>query len=521
VTLPIIIPPAFHDQARATWRWRWQILGAAWGLAVTGWLAVACLPDQFQASTRIYVETDNLLTPLLRNITVQADLQNHVEVMQRTLLNRNNVALVARAAGLDGGDEIDKERIYQKLQHKITVTAEGRNLFSVSYRHADPSMAKTVVESLLTIFVDTNIGRSRSNMEGARTFIEGQIGEYEQQLKQAEMRLAEYKGKHVDVLAATGSNFSSRLEAVREEEQAARIKVDELTATRNQLRQSLAGVSQYVEVDSNPQVVMGAIMLPPQLRVQQMEGELAQLRARFTERHPDVIAATRALEAAQASAPRDGDTTAPGPAHLRSPSVVYEQLKLRLIQAEAELTTAHSRRQSAAETLQRLAAMGEIGPKVEAELADLNREYGVLKAKYEDLLGRRESARISEAVETTGDKLQFRVVEAPHVLLVPVWPNRPLFNTVAFVLAVLAALAAGFLLDRLDDTVHSAETIRQTFGIRVLGVLPKVAGEQHTRRNRADLIRFAGATACLFATYGLVVTVTHLWRIGNLMERIF
>ncbi|HTH17507.1 MAG TPA: XrtA system polysaccharide chain length determinant [Magnetospirillum sp.] len=513
-----LIPEMARRPIRACWRWRWVMLRTAWVVAVCGWMGVATLPDQYQAATRIYVETENLLVPLLRNIAIQADVQSHVEVMQRTLLNRNNVIHVLQEVGLSasGATEIQREEAYLALQRSVTVTAEGRNLFSVSYRNRSPETARKVVESLLAIFVDSTLGRNRSKMEGARAFIETQIAEYETQLKQAELRLADYKGKHAEVLTAIGTNFAARMEAAREEESAARIKVQEITATRDQLHQSLGQVPEYVSTESSPQVMVGNSG-SPQARIIQMEAELAALRARYTDAHPDVVAASRALALARADL--GGQASRPVASRIQTPNVVHQQLKLRLVQAESELATARSRHQVATETLKRLAGMGEVAPRIEAELADLNREYGVLKGKYEDLLNRRESARISEAAESSGDKVQFRVIEEPHVLARPAAPNRLLLNSGVLAVALLAAAGMGFLMHRIDDSVHSRETLSEEFGVRVLGALPVIEG--YRRAKRQHWRGFAAASAGLFAVYLAMVAISQTGWLARALKGIF
>jgi polysaccharide chain length determinant protein (PEP-CTERM system associated) len=506
------VPYAVHLHVQVYWRWRWAMLAAAWSVALAGWLVVALLPDQYQAATRIYVDTDNLLTPLLRNLTVETDRQHRLEVMQRTLLSRSNVAQVVRASGMadlaDG--ELGLDRMYLQLQKSILVKAEGRNLFSVTYRNRDPQLARRVVASLLDIFVATNVGHNRANMTDARAFIDGQLAEYEDKLKQAEGRLADFKARHMDILAATGSSFSVRLEAARDELNAARVKFSESEITRDQLRAGLARVPQYTDVDTPWPAVGGTTAVSPAIRVRQLEQQLAQLQSQYTELYPDVVAARRALAAARA----DAAMTVPEDASVRgrAPNMVYDQLKLRQVQAEADLATARSRVQIAEESAARLSAMAKEAPAVEAELAGLNREYGVLKTKYEDLLGRRESVRISAAVETSGDRVQFKVIEPLFVPLTPAAPPRPLLVGAVLAAALAAAVLAGFALERLDDTVRSAEAVTRQFGVKVLGSVPRLEGPTARQDRRDDARKVALATAGLFAACGLMVMLAMHWH---------
>ena len=104
----------------------------------------------------------------------------------------------------------------------------------------------------------------------------------------------------------------------------------------------------------------------------------------------------------------------------------YQQLRLALSQAEAtvaSLTARVANFQSKAEALQ---AKVDTVPEIEAQLTALNRDYGITKTKYEELLNRRESALMSQRVEEDVNDIQFRVIDPPRVSATPTGPNRPL-----------------------------------------------------------------------------------------------
>ena len=508
---------------RPYWRWRRGGLWLTWLVAILGWLVVFTLPDRFEAMTRIYVETENLLTPLLHNIAIQADVEKQLDVMQRTLLNRKNIVQVAHTADLDlsVNSDIDKERLYEWLARRIAIKAEGHNLFTVTYADADPRQARKVVETLLNIFVETNLGLNRSGMESARNFIENQITEYEQKLKRADETLADYKSKHADILSATGANFANRYDGVKQELFAAKARYEDAVVARNQLQTSLEANPQFLDVDTSPQVTVttNGVAPPstsPRGRVLQLQAELAQLEAKFTSHHPDVTAVKRALDQARIDAEQDKQATAGGGGRGHMPNPVYEQVKLRLIQAEGDVAQAGSRVQAVTEEVGRLKILAETAPRIEAELADLNRDYGVVKSKFEELLGRRESARLSAALEASDDKLHFRVIEPPQVPVRPSFPNRPLFSTGVLVIALAMGGAFMMVLQKTDDTVTSADMLTETFGLRVIGVVPPVAKaldiKDHQQRH------FILVLALLFLAYLGVLALNHFVRFADVMS---
>lgn len=527
-----VLPPSVMDELQPYWRRRHILLVCAWVVCLFGWLTIAFLPDRYESMTRIYIETENLLTPLLRNIAVQADIQRQLEVLQRTLLNHTNMAKVAHATDmdLDAQTDLDRERLYDSLAHRIILRSEGQNLFLVSYSSNDPQQAKRVVETLLNIFVETNLGQNRTSMDNAQTFLENQIAQYEMKLKQADQRLADYKSQHLDVLSGDGGAFSARIEAARQAQNQAQNKYDDTVILSQQLKATLQSTPQFIDSDSQTQVIIagpgagrGATANTPWARVRQARQELATLQTQYTDTHPDVVVAKRALAAAEAELKAYEDAKKEGkePEHQSgAPNPVYEQVKLRLIQTEGEVSQAQNQLQAAKAEVSRLQSLASSAPAVEADLSDLTREYSVQKAKFEELLSRRESARISAAVEVSGDKLQFRVIEPPNVPSRPVFPNRPLLATLVLLTGFAVGGAVVFLLHKFDETVTSEQTLISEFEITVLGSVTR-AETAHQRLTRFQRSRyFLFASAGLFGFYALFLAASQLYKLSELTQRV-
>ena len=53
------------DYLRGMWHRRWIGLAVAWVVVIIGAIWVFRLPDQYEASARVYVDTQSLLRPLL------------------------------------------------------------------------------------------------------------------------------------------------------------------------------------------------------------------------------------------------------------------------------------------------------------------------------------------------------------------------------------------------------------------------------------------------------------------------
>ena len=56
---------------RSAWRYRWHGIACAWVVALAGWLVVTQLPNRYEATARVYVDTQSVLRPLLAGLAVR------------------------------------------------------------------------------------------------------------------------------------------------------------------------------------------------------------------------------------------------------------------------------------------------------------------------------------------------------------------------------------------------------------------------------------------------------------------
>lgn len=508
----------------AAWRRRWWGVAVAWVLCLAGWAFVATLPDQYEAEAKVYVDTESMLGPLLRDLTVSPNVDQQIAVMLRTLVTRPILERVARMTDLDLTINTERERdnLLNRLTQKISIQSRGaKNLFGISYVDNDPDLARRIVQSLLTIFVETNLSTGRSAQDKTIVFLEGQIAEYEKRLQAAEQRLAAFKREHLDVLPQGGASFAS----VMAQTTAERLQIERnLEAGRIRLanlRRQVAGTPPLVEVQSVPQVVIsgGGTPLPPTLaalatRIQEQQRSLDQLLLRYTAQHPDVVATRRQLallqeqyereEAALKSGASEGSGSAGAARSGRAtmPNALYGELRLKLVEAESEVTTLERRYEDITRELNKITAQAQRAPEVEAEFASLDRDYSIIKKNYEALLARRESAKMSQAADDKSDRVQFRIIDPPRTPITPVGPRRGFLMSLALLVGVGAGAVMALVLSQLDDTFTSTRRLKQAFNLPVLGSISRLVTEGDRRRQTVGLLGFGFACTALVILYG-------------------
>src|SRR5271167_309343 len=237
---------------RAAWRRRWMGMIVAWLVCGLGWVVVYTIPNQFESTARLFVDADAVLTPLLRGLAADSAPTTQLEILQRTLLSRPNLEKLVSKTDLDLtlNSPSDRERLLARLASDIKVTPQTKNLFTITYRDKSPKLAHDVVQTLLTIFVESATGGSRTDMENARRFLERQIQSYEQQLRGAEKRRADFRARYIEILPADNNPNVPALETARNQAQAMEGKLQDALISRDALKQEVENTPPMLVVES-------------------------------------------------------------------------------------------------------------------------------------------------------------------------------------------------------------------------------------------------------------------------------
>lgn len=516
------------ERIRGAWRFRWVGLLAAWGVCLVGWSIVLFLPDSYEASARVFVDTRTALSRVTEGIGVGSDVDSQIQRVREALLGGPQLEEVVRQEELQlaGATPREKQDLIAKLRKRIQITSRDQSpagLYVISYTDRTRERSLRVVDRLLNSFVENTLSGKREGSEQAQQFLREQIADYERRLGAAEERLAAFKKQHVGLMPGTQGDYFSRLQSEMQALAKAQAELGIAQRRREELQRQLrgeqpltgGGVSSAAgssRSTGNATAVAGAADNDTASRIREAQARLDDLLLQYTDRHPDVIALRATLEELKArqqadiDAVRRGDPGAAARIGL-SANPIFQSIQLQLNQAEVDIAALRGAIADHQTRVADLRRMVDTAPEVEAQFARLNRDYDVTRAQYQALVERLERARLSEQAEETG-VVRFEIVDPPSAAFKPVAPNRPLL-IVAILLAGLAAGGAlAYLLHQLRPVFGSVRQLNEITGLPVLGVVSMTWLEKHKALQRHGALVYAAA-AFLLLLFGGVVFVVH------------
>jgi polysaccharide chain length determinant protein (PEP-CTERM system associated) len=507
--------------ARGMWKHRWLGLVVAWIATGVGGAIVWSMPDKYEASARIFVDTQSILKPLMSGLAVQPNVDQQVTMLSRTLISRPNVEKLIRMADLDLKikTKAEQDGLIDKLLKTLEIKNLGRdNLYVLSYRDSSPEKAKKVVQSLVSIFIESSLGDSRKDSSAARRFIDEQIKTYLVKLETAEARLKEFKVRNIEIQSGDGKGMTEKLSAVNEQLNQARLDLHEAENARNSAKRQLDDEKNQNSDQISRGLLQESTLLlsTPEIdgRIETQRRNLDGLLQRFTEQHPDVVSTRRLIKELEEVRRKElielKKSAINNPPLASKNNLVYQEINRLFVAAELQVASLKARVGEYESRFTRARELMKTSPQIEAELTQLNRDYEINTKKYNELVTRRESASLTGEIESATGLADFRLIDPPRAEQAPVAPNRLLIMPLVLLFAMSVGLAITYVASLLRGVFHDARTLKNTFDLPLLGVVTFVKNEGDVLNERADLRRFLGGFVLLVLVFTAGMSVMYL-----------
>ncbi len=411
-----------------------------------GAAAAFLLPERFAASCLVLIKASHVPDKIIPDVSEEMNARRHQtirqEILSRTRLERVN-------AELHPYPELSSvSAIVDAMEAAIDVSFKGSDAFSIQFTHRDPRMAMEVTNRLAAVFIEEFRRSRQTQYEGAADFLDAELREARKALDAKEEALRVYKERNLgrlpeqlDATLSTLQRLQLELQGLEQSLQAAEERVERLNSPPSSERSAVATTTGPSERET-------------------LELELARLRQRYTDEHPDVQEVREKLR-------RLVESTPPPPAERISAATV------QLERAQAEAQTLLTRRQNLRQQIASLQGRVELMPRTEQTLATLTRDFSLLKENYQTILHRKMDAQMAERLQQRWTE-DFEILDRARLPERHTFPNRPLFVVAGVVVGLGLGLATALVATRLTPYVVGLGDLEAATSVPVLAVLPQV-----------------------------------------------
>ena len=463
------------------WRHKYTaiLVGAVTGFGVMGYGIM--WQEQYEVSTKLYADRQNIISPLLAGQAAVTKVENQTQVVRDLMLSPRILEKVVEEEGFLAGGESAAQRaaIANSLGDRVNVRMLGDNYISVDFADSSPDRAYAVITRLVDFFITESTASKKSQSKQAFLFIDRQANSYKEQLREAEEKLKNFQATNLD---GTEAQVAGRIERLRTDISNLELEVEQVDASISSLKGEVDQEDRYLTQKARADLYRE--------RIATAVGQLDDLRLSLTDNHPDVINLREHIEGLRRAAASGDDLPGVGGSAQPAENPVYDQLRGQLAAAQVEKSTMQKRLQSLE---QRLVEETERAKRIaarNAELSELTRDYDVTKGLYEDLLNRKEQARLSMTLDIEGQGVTYKIQEPAQFPLSPAGLSFINFVMlgVAAGLMVPIAIAVAYVL--LDPRLRFPAALVDSVDVPVLGVVPHYVSlpEKRSRIRHVQLL---------------------------------
>jgi len=435
------------------------------------------LTPRYRSSTLILVAPEQMPSNFVPQMSTER-VARRLQTLRQEVQSRTRLEMVARE--FDPYGSLGKEPLIntiERMRGAVQVSVKGDDAFSIEFEHRDPKMAMLVADRLTTLFMEEVVGASERQVSNAYEFIEKQLEGARTQLEQKEGALRAYKEQHMGQLPEQVTANLATLQRLQAEQQS----TAESLRTATDTMRLLEGGTGETRGEGGERIMK----TPAPDSLVTLKANLAILKTRYTEQHPDVRALQSRIDMLEKAAANQAPDAPPA-----DPAAAAAEMRVREARIEIE-----SLRQRLADVDRRIAAFQErveAAPRREQEVLGLMRDYQKLSENYSALLSKKLDAEMAARLERQQKGQQFRVLDPAYLPEQPSFPNRGMFALAGLGIGILLGVGLAITVDALDPTIKDAESVRSAFSFPVLAVIPYVKPRDQARLAKLPLDAPAG-----------------------------
>ncbi len=463
-------------------------------------------PKKYFAATTILIAEDNIIQQLMEGVAVPTSVTDRAMIAREVVFSRKVMDQVMTAGGWldDAPSPAERDRIAEEIESRTLIGSPRENLIRIQYWDTVPERAHLVTEHFAELFMTESREAKLRESRDAYQFIADQVVEYQTKLVGAEQSLQTFREENHHARPGTATDVMTRISELRRSIEAGRMQLMDLESRAGSLSYQLGSESATLGVATRTTQY--------QERIASLQDELDRLRLNYTDEHPDVVRVRHQIADLHGEIERQQRSPAASADDARRIQInpFHLELKSQLASVQRDIAGVRTRVAASEKLLEQELERAHRVASTETDLNELTRDYEVNRDIYQDLLRRRENARLSMMLDEQGRGLTFGVQEPAMVPARPSGIRFVHFAVGGLVAAAAMPLGLLFLLVRFDPRVRSASELERTTGLPVVVTVPTYFNDADQQRRSAQLRTALAIVAITLAGYGAAGLIRFL-----------
>jgi polysaccharide chain length determinant protein (PEP-CTERM system associated) len=448
-------------------------------------------PREYKASTLVLISPQSVPENFV-HATVTSNVEERLQSITQEVMSRTRLETIITEFRLyeKESKHLPKEEIVELMLKNVKVELptkrDEKGFFSISFISDNPNTAASVANRLSSLFIEENLKIREKQASGTTEFLTNELTEAKAKLDQMDANVTNYKRRFMGGLPEQRDTNLKIFEQLQNQNQpisdSLRTAQDRKLFIQKQLTDMEMPISASATTGSEKDNLHSVSFSSAQkdassataidvggsyeTKKDKLKRELEDLRTKYTDNHPDIIAMKKKL----ANLEKNKDTYDSD--IKKDPR--YKELKNQLTATSLEIKRLQDEGASISTQINKYMGRIEQSPAREQEMASMLREYQSTKAAYETLLSKSQGAQQAENLEKRQKGEQFKVIDPARVPEGPFSPDVPKILLIGLFAGLAGGMALAFISEQMDRSFHDAADVEISLGIKVLATIPKI-----------------------------------------------
>lgn len=446
-------------------------------------------PKTFSSSTTIYADKKDIIRPfVVQGLDKSTPVINQKDAGE-VIFSRQIMKEILREGGwLDANPSpLEQEFIARKIKANTDISRVGASILKITYTDTDPLRTFLVTSKYAELFLAEAVASRQRQSQETYDFIDSQVKEYHRKLRDAEEKLKQFRVENVDARPGGEGGVFSHIDSLRRNLESNALALKEALIRKRSIEKQLSSEAVNSKGVATVQLY--------QKKITELQEQLDLLRLTYHDTYPDITRLKQQIDEMKQAIVKENEKAGQSEAGQTEVPVsyidnmarqqnennftpLYQELRKQLSETMTEIDLYQTRMNE----LERLIGearerAGMIGESNAAE-AELVRDYEVNKDIYQNLLRKREDARVSMQLDSEGRGITYKIQELANMPLVPTGIRFLHFLILGPLVGGLLPLGAVFALVYLDPRIRSEAALTEKLELPILVSVPAMAVEE-------------------------------------------